>query len=65
VLINERPTAARVALNLSDVEFTALEAWRTSETEKLQALGKQPFSKNGTILNLPPKSITTFYGKVK
>jgi O-glycosyl hydrolase len=65
VLINERPTAARVALKLSEVEFTVLEAWRTSETEKLKALGKQPFSKNSSVLNLPPRSISTMYGQVR
>jgi O-glycosyl hydrolase len=65
VLINERATAARVEMNFSGAEFATLDLWRTSETEKIQALGKQRFSKSSAVLNLPPKSISTVYGQVK
>jgi O-glycosyl hydrolase len=65
VLINEKPIAAQVTVNLSDVAFSTLDLWRSSETEKLSALGKQKFSGNSVVLYLPPKSISTLFGHVK
>jgi O-glycosyl hydrolase len=64
VLINETPTAARVELNMMGVGFRELSCWRTSEKEKLKALGEQRFNQDRAKVELPPKSISTFYGRV-
>jgi O-glycosyl hydrolase len=65
VLINNSNIAVQTDANLLDAEFVSLEAWRTSEEEKLAELGTQQVSGNRADLKLPPKSVTTFYGYVR
>jgi O-glycosyl hydrolase len=65
VIINDKYSAASVSLNLSDAAFDGLELWRTSAHEKLKRIGKQKISRNTANVNLAPKSVNTFYGKVK
>ena len=65
VIINERITSAAVSLDLSGAEFDQLEIWRTSDNEKLKYIGRQRTSRGSADVNLSPKSITTFYGRVK
>jgi len=64
VIINDRVNEAAVPIELSGATFDRIEAWRTSEEEGLKPLGRQRMSGNTTV-KLPPKSITTFYGRVK
>ena len=64
VIINDRPSAAVIKLNLNDASFRELESWRTSGSEDLKPLGKQKVSANTASVTLPPKSVSTFYGKV-
>ncbi|MDR0316317.1 MAG: hypothetical protein LBH97_05395 [Treponema sp.] len=68
VLVNESTAPRTVYLNLEGARFVSLESWRTSATEKLTPLGPV----NGRrqipaeiIVNLPAKSISTFYGRVE
>ncbi|MCL2443716.1 MAG: hypothetical protein FWD13_09695 [Treponema sp.] len=65
VMINERITPSVVSLNLTGAEFDRLEAWRTSENEKLRSVGSRSINSNKTDVVLAPLSITTFYGSVK
>jgi O-glycosyl hydrolase len=65
VLINDRGSANTLSLDLSGAEFAEISAWRTSANEELKSLGKQKASRNTMNINLPPKSITTLYGRVK
>jgi O-glycosyl hydrolase len=64
VLINDTAAAVPVTLNLQGAGFASLKAWRTSANEKLAAAGDQPVSGGKAELNLPPQSISTFYGRV-
>jgi O-glycosyl hydrolase len=64
VLINETAATTRVVLDMMGVGFTELSCWRTSEKEKLMALGKQRFNRDRANVELPPRSISTFYGRV-
>lgn len=66
-LINDGLGTAEIALNLRGAPgFSGLEAWRTSETEKLQKVsGALNASKEGAVIvTLPPCSITTLCGLV-
>lgn len=65
VLINDRTSAYTVELDLTGAEFEELNYWRTSEKENLMSLGRQRTSANKTTVTLPPKSITTYYGKIR
>ena len=65
VIINDTMASATVNINLNGGEFSSLDRWRTSAAENLKSLGKQMFSRNASKVSLPPKSITTFYGRVK
>ena len=65
VIINDTATSMSVSLNLSGAEFERLETWRTSANEKLAPLGRQATSRNTASVNLPSRSITTFYGMTK
>jgi O-glycosyl hydrolase len=65
VLINDRGAANTLSLDLSGAEFSEISAWRTSANEELKNLGKQKASRNTLNIKLPPKSITTLYGRVK
>jgi len=65
VLINDRGSANSLSLNLAGAEFAEVSAWRTSANEELKSLGKQKISKSAMKISLPPKSITTLYGRVK
>ena len=65
VLINDRNAVNTLLLNLEGAEFSEISAWRTSAYEELKGIGKQKTSKNTINIKLPPKSITTLYGRVK
>jgi O-glycosyl hydrolase len=65
VLINDRNAANTLSLDLSGAEFSEISAWRTSANEELKSLGKQKAPRNTMNIKLPPKSITTLYGRVK
>jgi O-glycosyl hydrolase len=65
IAINDRSSQSNIALELSGAEFDSLDIWRTSSAEDLKPIGAQKVSPGGTIINLPQKSITTFYGQVK
>jgi len=64
VLINDAGAANSLLLDLDGAEFSEISAWRTSENEQLKGLGRQKASKNTMNIKLPPKSITTLYGRV-
>jgi len=65
VIINDKIAPSAVSLDLSEAEFDQLDVWRTSEDEKIKYTGRQKTSRGSANVNLPPKSISTFYGRVK
>jgi len=65
VLINEMISTSAVSLDLDGAEFDQLAIWRTSEKENLKSIGRQRTSRGTANVNLQPRSITTFYGRVK
>jgi O-glycosyl hydrolase len=66
VLINDNNSSRTFTLKLDAAAFGRLEAWRTSETEKLAPVGGPVFSSGSAQVNvtLSAKSITTFYGDI-
>jgi O-glycosyl hydrolase len=65
VIINDRTSAQTVSLDLEGAVFSELALWRTSANESLQSIGRQNISRNTANVTLPPKSISTFYGRVR
>jgi len=65
VIINDRFAESTLSLNLSGAEFDRLDVWRTSESEKMQLLGRQRTSAGVTSVVLQPKTMITLYGRVK
>jgi hypothetical protein len=52
-------------VDLEGADFNELEVWRTSANETLKRIGRQRTTRNTTIVNMPPMSITTLYGRVR
>ena len=65
VIINDRASARSVSLDLQGASFSELALWRTSHNENLKSIGRQRTSGGAAVVDLPPKSISTFYGRVR
>jgi len=65
VIINDRYAESTISLNLPGGEFDRLDVWRTSESEKLDPLGRQRTTGGKTDILLSPKTMITLYGRVK
>jgi len=65
VIINDTVGDYTIPLDLEGANFSRLDIWRTSSEEKLKSIGRQRVSGNIANVKLAPKSITTFYGRVK
>ncbi|MDR2965710.1 MAG: hypothetical protein LBU88_08035 [Treponema sp.] len=65
VIINDTIGDYTISLDLEGADFSRLDIWRTSAEEKLKSAGRQRVSGNKANVKIAPKSITTFYGRVK
>jgi O-glycosyl hydrolase len=65
VVINETISHALLALELTGAEFDRLDIWRTSENERLKSAGRQSVTRNTAHVTAMPRSVTTYYGRVK
>jgi O-glycosyl hydrolase len=65
VTVNDSFFLGKITFNLPDASFNKLDAWRTSETEKIKHIGRLKTFPNSVTVEIPAKSITTCYGTVK